>query len=312
MTPYFTVITPVFNQEKLLTPCIESLLAQTFRDFEVVIVDDGSTDGSVGLIKSLIGDDPRFTIIRHERNSSVLESRITGLTAAKGRYVCTIDIDDHVDANMLELLHERLESEALDFVTIQICVDGKGVLSEPPETDDYLAALLEGKIKGGMTQYVFSHEVVQKALPYVKHGYCNLGEDFYLSCILMYFSKTHANMKFAPYHYRLGVGLSSKTTGLDYETLKKQYGYHLTVFSFLDEFFNKTAPEYLPQFKTARYNYQESLIWKALGSPLPWGDFFRYIDLFREDDFDVFYHACTKIIPLRAQWAKQKRESQEK
>ena len=68
MKPYFSIIVPLFNQETKLEKCIESLKGQTYRDFEVLIIDDGSTDGSVALVQKLTEGDSRFRIIRHEKN----------------------------------------------------------------------------------------------------------------------------------------------------------------------------------------------------------------------------------------------------
>ena len=306
MNPYFSIITPVYNQRTLLTPCMESLLRQTFEDFEVLIVDDGSTDGSVDLIRSLVREDPRFRILRHACNRSVLEARITGLSAAGGRYVCSVDIDDYIDDDMLELLHDRLESEPLDLLTIQIKADGKGLICDPPHADDYLSALLEGKTRASMIQYVFSSESVKKALPFIRHGYCNLGEDLYLSSLLMFFSTSFGNLKCAPYHYTLGAGMSSSLASITFEKVRQQYEHLQLVFSCLQDFFAENGPDYLPLLQKARFDNLMSVAWKTV--VLPWDELFDAALLFRDRDFDVFLHCCTDIIPARANHANEKKE----
>ena len=90
--PKVSVILTVYNRASMVRAAIDSLLAQTFTDFEIVVIDDGSTDGSVGLIKSI--DDPRIKLVAHERNLGTPTARNSGLEAASGEYIAWLDSDD--------------------------------------------------------------------------------------------------------------------------------------------------------------------------------------------------------------------------
>jgi len=91
-TPKVTVLMPVYNGEKYLGEAIDSILGQTFRDFELLIIDDGSTDRSADIIRSY--DDPRIRVVHHERNLGLIDTLNYGLDHALGFYIVRMDADD--------------------------------------------------------------------------------------------------------------------------------------------------------------------------------------------------------------------------
>ena len=90
--PQVTVLMPVFNGEKYLAEAIESILNQTFKDFEFLIVDDGSEDRSAEIINSY--KDKRIKLLRNERNLGVSRSCNKGIKLAEGKYIARMDCDD--------------------------------------------------------------------------------------------------------------------------------------------------------------------------------------------------------------------------
>lgn len=111
----FSIIVPVHNTAAYLPACIDSILAQTCRDFELVLVDDGSTDDSAALCREAVARDARVRLIRQE-NRGVSHARNTGLAAAAGRYVTMIDSDDTVAPDMLAEALALFERTACDLV----------------------------------------------------------------------------------------------------------------------------------------------------------------------------------------------------
>lgn len=97
--PFLSVIIPVYNVEAYLSRCLDSILAQTFTDFEIILVDDGSTDGSAGLCDNYAGKDSRFLCF-HKENGGHTSARQAGFRHAKGEYVTFVDSDDWIDPDM--------------------------------------------------------------------------------------------------------------------------------------------------------------------------------------------------------------------
>ena len=91
--PLVSVIVPVYNVEAYLARCVASLRGQTYPDLEIILVDDGSADGSGLLCDSFAREDPRIRVI-HQPNAGVSAARNAGLEAASGAYVCFVDGDD--------------------------------------------------------------------------------------------------------------------------------------------------------------------------------------------------------------------------
>ena len=114
--PKISVVVPVYNVEDFLTPCLESLVAQTVDDFEVVLVDDGSTDGSVAIAEAYAGRDARFRIVSQE-NGGLSKARNTGMEVAEGEYLAFLDSDDTLPPNAYELLLGALEKTGSDFAS---------------------------------------------------------------------------------------------------------------------------------------------------------------------------------------------------
>lgn len=104
-SPKISVIVPVYNVDQYLPHCIESILDQTFTDFELLLIDDGSKDNSGKICDVYAGKDVRIKVI-HKANEGVSKARNTGIEYAKGEYICFIDSDDFIGEKYLESLYE--------------------------------------------------------------------------------------------------------------------------------------------------------------------------------------------------------------
>lgn len=98
-----SVIVPVYNAESVLHYCVDSILNQTFKDFELILVDDGSTDGSGALCDEYASKNENV-LVKHIENQGVSVARNTGIELARGEYICFVDSDDYVEKNYLECL----------------------------------------------------------------------------------------------------------------------------------------------------------------------------------------------------------------
>ena len=113
----FSVIVPIYNVEKYLVKCLDSILAQTYHDYELILVDDGSTDNCPSICDAYAAKDNRIQVI-HKPNGGLVSARNTGLFAAKGDYILYFDGDDWTNPDLLQFVHDRLEESPvkLDIV----------------------------------------------------------------------------------------------------------------------------------------------------------------------------------------------------
>lgn len=102
-----SVIVPIYNAEQYLSNCVESICRQTYRDLEIILIDDGSTDHSLDICNALAKKDSRIQVI-HKQNSGPSESRNMGLDTARGEYISFVDSDDYAHPQMLETLLKAL------------------------------------------------------------------------------------------------------------------------------------------------------------------------------------------------------------
>lgn len=141
MTPKISIIIPVYKVEPYIEKCIQSLLDQTYTNFEALIVDDGSPDQSIGLAQKVAGDDQRFIFLK-KKNGGLPSARNFGLDNAIGSYIAFLDSDDYFDTNFLKyMLNAILDSKA----DIAICdinmvnLAGKTLGSIKQNLDQYYA-----------------------------------------------------------------------------------------------------------------------------------------------------------------------------
>ncbi len=113
-----SIIIPIYNVEKYISKCIESVINQTFKDIEIICVDDGSTDNSIKIIRQNF-DDNRITILKHDKNCGLGAARNTGINYARGNYIFFLDSDDYVLPETIEKLYNKIKSIKTDFVVIK-------------------------------------------------------------------------------------------------------------------------------------------------------------------------------------------------
>lgn len=136
-----SMIVPVYQVEKYIGQCIESVLNQTFQDFELILIDDGSKDNSGRICDLYAAKDERIRVI-HTENRGAAAARNTGLDQASGKYITFLDGDDYLAENMIERLHQVIDDSAYDMV---VC-DFLNLL--PNENDNFIVHLKERTVNG--------------------------------------------------------------------------------------------------------------------------------------------------------------------
>lgn len=146
--PEISIIIPVYNTSEYLEQCISSIVNQTFKDIEIICVDDGSTDNCLGLLKKFADQDSRIFIIHREQKSgSAAVPRNLGMSYAKGKYIIFLDSDDYFEHEMLEKMYNCAEEKNADLV---MC-------------DNYVVSSVDGLVKDFEGElhhkYIFQHDV---------------------------------------------------------------------------------------------------------------------------------------------------------
>ena len=142
MKPLLTVVIPVYNVERYLKRCIESVLAQEWKDYEIILVDDGSTDHSPQICDDYVKAYDFISVI-HKENGGLSEARNTGISHVKGEYVYFPDSDDWIEPDAFMALAEVLESQKFDIISFNrefVKGEEDAIVSEPEVTQ-----VFEGK-----------------------------------------------------------------------------------------------------------------------------------------------------------------------
>lgn len=113
--PMVSVVIPIYNVEKYLKNCIDSILNQSFKDFEIILVNDGSTDKSIEICNEYVKKDSRIILI-NKKNGGLSSARNAGLNVAKGKYISFIDPDDCISENYFNILVEKAENNNCDVI----------------------------------------------------------------------------------------------------------------------------------------------------------------------------------------------------
>lgn len=113
--PLVSVVVPVYNVEKYLERCVETIKNQTLKDIEIILVDDGSPDNCPALCEDIAKTDSRIKVI-HKKNGGLSSARNAGLRVATGKYVGFVDSDDTIDLDMYKKMSDVAENENVDFV----------------------------------------------------------------------------------------------------------------------------------------------------------------------------------------------------
>ena len=159
-----SVIIPAYNVSKFISGTLDSLKAQTFKDFEIIVINDGSTDDTLERIRSFKSEFTNEMILINQKNSGVSRSRNSGIEISRGKYICFIDGDDTVEPDYLQLMYERITSDDSDMCYCgyrEVLTDGT-VYKRYSERYKYSDGLINGKdilekyLRGETYMYIWS------------------------------------------------------------------------------------------------------------------------------------------------------------
>lgn len=169
-----SIITPVYNAEAFITDTIDSVISQTYKNWELLLIDDCSSDSSASIIKSRMSVDDRIKYIKLDKNSGAAVTRNTGLSKARGRYIAFLDSDDIWKPTKLEKQMKLLEEKSVGFCFTSyryVLEDGSPLqkVARAPEKIDY-NGLLKNTIIGCSTVLIDKKLIGEFEMVNVRRG----------------------------------------------------------------------------------------------------------------------------------------------
>lgn len=167
MIPNVSIITPIYNAEKTLHKTIKSIIAQTSQDWELLLIDDGSTDTSPKICDAYAVKDKRISVI-HKNNEGVAMARKTGIDMAKGEYSIHIDADDWIEPTMLEELYNKAKTEHADIIIADYYINndkGQSLSEQKPtflEPNRVLIDIFNNKLFGALWNKLIRTDLYKK------------------------------------------------------------------------------------------------------------------------------------------------------
>ncbi|MGX1642347.1 glycosyltransferase family 2 protein, partial [Sphingobacterium sp. NPDC055431] len=204
--PLISIIVPVYNAEKTLHICLDSLSSQTYKNLQIIFINDCSTDKSLQVLEKF-RDQSQFDveIIIHEVNRGVAAARNTGLDAVKGEYIYFVDADDAIDHDALELSAEKAEKENLDILGFSwyLTFEKNERKMNQPNFESPMEAIekmMRGTMRWNLWLFLFKTKLfVDHNIRFIEGK--NMGEDLMVAIKLFCSAKNVAYLDRHFYHY---------------------------------------------------------------------------------------------------------------
>lgn len=210
-----SIIVPLYNSETTIERCIKSILRQSYKYIEVIIVNDGSSDKSFNICKDYCSKDNRIKLFSQE-NSGASAARNNGISNAKGKYIMFVDSDDFIEESMIECLIKKADKENADFVMCGMKVDKYGLDGELVITNSYELSprIIEGnknipcniidlveseKISGPVSKLIKANIIHENNILMPEH--IHLQEDLYFNLKVLEHVNKLVVVRDSFYHY---------------------------------------------------------------------------------------------------------------
>ena len=214
--PEFSIIIPVYNTEDSIRRCLSTVLNQSLQNIEIVIVDDGSTDGSLRILEEYELRDRRIILIKKEKNESLLSARIAGMMNASGKYMLFVDSDDYIDLDMCKKLSDHLNNNPVDILEYAYVMEPSKeiVCSEASDLDRQgILSMLDKVFRIEYAHTIwnkcYSKKLIKKFLSLADDFYCNMTEDMYFTVIFLSLANSYSIKNDILYHYVNSGGMST-------------------------------------------------------------------------------------------------------
>lgn len=246
--PEVSIIVPIYNAEKSIARCIDSILSQEYTDFELILCDDGSTDKSGQIIDEYREKDERIRVL-HKENTGVSDTRNQGIAVAKGKYIQFLDADDWITVDATKLLVRTMKEGGCDLVISDFYrvigerishkgdIDADGILTQE-EFAEYMMVNPADFYYGVLWNKLYKREIIEKYHLKMDESvsWC---EDFLFNLEYLLHAKRIAALQVPIYYYMKTEG-SLATQGIN---LSKTIKMKISVFEYYNDFYKHVYEE---------------------------------------------------------------------
>lgn len=235
VNPLISVIIPVYNIEAYIAECVESIMNQTYQNLQIILVDDGSDDGSGAICNQYADLDQRIEVI-HQPNKGLVSARKSGLKRAKGDYIGFVDGDDYIETEMYERLLEEMQKSNADFIHSGHIKNGEAwipykrktlYLSEAEEKERIIRTAIFGResyFAPSIWSKLFKARIIKDCYSQVPDS-AQYGEDLISLCICIDRCDKVVLLDEAYYHYRYrGESITNEKNLKSLENVFRYYG----------------------------------------------------------------------------------------
>lgn len=268
-----SIIIPIYNVGGYLPKCLDSVLGQTFKDWEAICVDDGSTDNCSKIVRQYAEGDGRIKVYRQE-NQGLSIARRTGFYHANGDFLVFLDSDDWIDTLHIEKLYAYATKNNLDYVSCNISEETNGFTEIKDQSiggDDasmWLTSILKRKIRGSVCTGIYRRSaIVASGARFAERCECPIMEDTFFNAGFFVSNPSVGHIKDPTYHYLIHSGTLSAFDG------KNTSWWHMAI----------TANESIISTLTGRFDssvlrYRAALLkyWLMWADEVPAGMFLNY------------------------------------
>lgn len=224
--PLISIIIPVYNVEKYLRECLDSVIKQTLKNIEIICIDDFSSDTSLCILRQYQSKDDRIKIIAFDSNKSVLQARKAGVEVATGAYLMFLDSDDSLRLNACEKLYKAICKYDVDILHFGTYVNASPIIdSNMVRWFENFAIPYKGFLYGDDLVYysfrdkkiiwnlwnkIYKTEVCKSAFKEVADLYLNMCEDMYVYFLIICFAQSYMGIDDKFYQYNFGRGMTGE------------------------------------------------------------------------------------------------------
>lgn len=277
-----SIIIPVYNVEKYISRCLDSVLSQTYRDIEVIVVNDASP-GNILEIYNDYSSDKRLKLVSYEKNKGLFHARLEGAKVATGEYIAFLDGDDYVTVDHYRTLMFDAEKNCSDIVvgnTIHQRKDGTKFIYNLHEQSLDFEILEKKDIKDRYFEQrglcyswhtiwnkIYSKNLWDKAMGYYEKvsGHIIMTEDIAFSTVLFYLARRVTRVKSGGVYYCENEGASTDSNEISFPKYSKNVEDLKKVFSFVESFLEESQAE--DRYKNLFHEFKKyySRMWRELG-----------------------------------------------